>query len=140
MDELLLKIEVVLDRTYNVLGKNGEVTMILFHGECTGKYFTGTVQAGGVDTQIQEQGELKKLSARYILEGKDFNGLPCRIFIENNGIVSEKNDIMTYPVIYTDSPALQWMEEESLIGRVKGKGESLVEIHIYKERKNGCRN
>lgn len=62
------------------------VVMISFTGTATGKYFTGKVLPGGVDTQIiGKDKERHTLSARYILEGKDFNGDDCKIYIENNG-------------------------------------------------------
>lgn len=134
MKELLLTIDVLLDEVYEVNGKHGEVIMILFHGSCTGDYFEGTILSGGVDTQIQKQGKDKCLSARYMLEGKDYTGHPCRIYIENNGTVKGQEDITAYPVIYTDSESLQWIEGIPLVSTVEGKGDSRVEIRIYGER------
>src|SRR5690554_4516271 len=82
------------------------VVMISFAGTATGKYFTGKVLPGGVDTQIiGKDKERHTLSARYILEGKDFNGDDCKIYIENNGYaVKNPNNVLfrTYPKIITN--------------------------------------
>jgi hypothetical protein len=59
--------------------------MILFHGDADCDNFHGKVLPGGVDTQVQYQGEKRSLSARYILEGTDIDGCSCRIFVENEG-------------------------------------------------------
>lgn len=85
----VLRIDVVLDRIETVQGAGGEVTMILFHGNFNCELGSGKVLPGGVDTQTQRWGEDKFLSARYILEGKDQNQKPFRIFVENNGICKE---------------------------------------------------
>lgn len=72
------------------------------------------------------------LSARYMLEGEDFEGNKCRMFIENNGSNNEAGEMVTRPVIVTDSPALSWMEEAELVGSLSFE-EGLVVIHICKE-------
>lgn len=128
----VLRIDVVLDRIETVQGAGGEVTMILFHGNFSCELGSGKVLPGGVDTQTQRWGEDKSLSARYILEGKDQNQKPFRIFVENNGICKEGEVLKTCPVIYTDAEELQWMEQEKLSGIVEGNGENKVRIRIYK--------
>lgn len=66
------------------------VIMIPFTGSVTGKYFEGRVLSGGVDTQIIGKHGRHTLSARYMLEGKDYKGNSCKIFIENNGNIDNK--------------------------------------------------
>ena len=56
------------------------------------------------------------LSARYVLEGQDFTGQKCRIFIENQGCQGE----IYRPFIVTDSQALAGWEEEELWDTVEG--------------------
>lgn len=128
----LLRIDVILDQIERVQGTGGEVTMILFHGTFRCELGTGRVLPGGVDTQIQRRGENKSLSARYILEGRDKNQKPFRIFVENNGICMEGEELKTCPVIYTDAEELRWMEQEKLNGIVEGNGENKVQIRIYR--------
>ncbi|MDE6845397.1 MAG: DUF3237 domain-containing protein [Lachnospiraceae bacterium] len=128
----VLRIDVLLDQVVTVQGADGEVTMILFHGTFSCELGAGRVLPGGVDTQIQRQGENKSLSARYILEGKDEKQKPFRIFVENNGICTKGETLKTCPVIYTDAEELQWMEREKLSGIVEASGENKVQIRIYR--------
>lgn len=118
MQEILcLKIE--FDESLEVHGQNGRARMICFHGEAESRLFRGKVMPGGVDTQIRGIGEVNRVSARYILAGKDYTGEDCRIFIENNGVDPENGEsIQTQPRIITDSVALSWLENADLNGTV----------------------
>ena len=82
---LLLTIHVTLTGSFDVNNGTEAVVMLPFTGTAEGEFFTGKTVGSGVDTQKLENGSLKRLSARYMLEGKDFTGAECRIFIENNG-------------------------------------------------------
>ncbi len=132
----ILRIDVTLDEVEKVQGAGGEVTMICFHGAFTCDFGSGRILPGGVDTQIQKKSGDKMLSARYILEGKDAQGSPFRIFVENNGICKEGEPLLTHPVIYTDTEKLQWMEQAKLLGIVEGSGENKVRIKIYQEEEH----
>ena len=112
--------------------------MILFHGNCKSDIFQGEIIPGGVDTQIKKDGESKKISARYILKGRDYTGKECQVFIENNGVVDTEEQLQTKPVIYTDSEALKWLEKEKLIGYVCGESESHIRISIFRRNQDGC--
>lgn len=129
----LLQIDVTLDQVEKVQGAGGEVTMIRFHGVFVCGLGAGKVLPGGVDMQLHKKGIDKSLSARYILEGKDREGRPFRIFVENNGVCKEDGTITTKPIIYTDAVELQWMETEKLRGTVESLGENQVRIRINKE-------
>ena len=87
----------------------------MFGGFCNSPIFKGKIMEGGTDTQIIR--DVTYLSARYMLEGEDAVGNKCRLFIENNG-VDRGTMIKSEPVIYTDSPALKWLETARLRGRV----------------------
>lgn len=112
-----IKEEISLNNLYG-----DSVVMIQFTGSATGKYFTGKVLPGGIDTQIIEKhGDRHIISARYMLEGKDCTGENCKIFIENNGFaIKESNNILfrTYPKIITDSKALNFLNQDLLAGEV----------------------
>ena len=81
----VFQIHVILDQTLSVQGGKGSATMILFHGDLDTTFFKGEIQPGGVDTQRSGA-----ISARYIIEGKDADGTPTKIFIDNtqvNGVL-----------------------------------------------------
>ena len=115
----IMAIDVILDECLEVEGQGGKACMILFHGTCDCGLFHGRILPGGADTQKEKSGELRTLSARYILEGTDAEGNACRIFIENNGAVQKDGQITTKPLIYTDSKALAWLEQADLTGHVQ---------------------
>lgn len=125
----LLKIYIHIIETNRVESASGTVQMILFDGRCEGEYFHGKVLPGGVDTQKYINDQTPTLSARYIMEGQDCKGNPCRIFVENNA-VSGTEDGVTEPCIYTDSEELRWMEKAQLSGRLVVIGDEPV-ITIY---------
>lgn len=134
MKEEVLTIHVALTDTQTVLGGRGSACMIAFTGTAEGPQFRGRILPGGVDTQIERQGR-RTLSARYLLEGTDDAGNPCKVFIENNGtVLPEEPSICTTPTILTDSPRLQWLESATLSGTVEADGKDRVLIHIYAEK------
>lgn len=131
----VLRIHVLCTHTDFVRGGESTAAMVFFEGEADSPYFRGRVLPGGCDTQrITEN--LFQLSARYVLEGTDAEGRPCRIFVENNGEVREPpadGVTHTHPAVLTDSPALQWLERAKLSGTATGEGEDRVLIQIYAE-------
>ncbi len=127
----ILTIDVLLKEFNEVKGHKGEALMILFDGYCHSEIFDGVILNGGVDTQKQDAGSnLRTLSARYILQGKDFEGKECRIFIENNGM-SDGGRFATTPKILTDSEALKELEDTDLVGSISSTDEEgHIQIHI----------
>lgn len=91
---------------------NKKIQVIHFSGKARGDFFTGRVLEPGVDTQLVESNEMT-LSARYILEGYDYTGNACKIFIENEGTMSA-----LVPKIFTDSPSLAFLNQAQLISHV----------------------
>lgn len=102
-----------------------KIIMIPFDGEAGGEYFHGKTVGKSVDTQIV-RGENFSLSARYMLEGTDFNGEKCKVFIENNGVSMDK----CVPTIYTDSKVLSFLENTKLSSVVKGVENGVI-VKIY---------
>ncbi|MBO6140597.1 MAG: hypothetical protein J6O40_02290 [Ruminococcus sp.] len=108
-----------------VSGDDYSVNMIRFHARAEGEYFNGETVMDGVDTQIFMNGKFT-MSARYILEGTDFKGEKCKVFIENSG--STLSDLS--PAIITDSKALSFLQQ----GKLSAVGESIgdgVIIRIF---------
>lgn len=103
--------------------------MLCFSATAEGKYFNGRSLGTGVDTQRGKIGGSLSLSARYMLEGKDIDGLPCRIFIENNGSFEGGFE----PRIITDSAALSEFEDRPLKAKIKqADGGVVVSIYAFR--------
>lgn len=132
MTEEILTVHVALDECLVLEGTEHSVYMISFSGTADGPYFSGKILPYGVDTQKAVSGKKPVLSARYMLEGTDDTGHPCRIFIENNGMEDMDGVTRTVPAIVTDSRSLLWMENACLEGTVE-PAENGVEIHIFRK-------
>ena len=128
----VLRIHVRLTVRQQVQGKMGKAVMLGFTGTCESVVFNGKVLEGGIDTQIQLEGEPLHLSARYIMRGTDLSGRPCSIFIENNGMAAEDGRIRTTPRILTDSDALSYLETAELRGSVS-EGDQPGDVDIVIE-------
>lgn len=90
-------------------GENGEVLMIPFKGSVEGEIFQGVVEPCGVDTQVVNAAGVRHMSARYMLTGTDADGVPCHIYVENNGWFDGEVLTMpfrTVPTFHTDSARL----------------------------------
>ncbi len=131
MQKEVLTVDVNITGATEVKGDNAEVCMISFDGSATGPYFNGKILPGGIDTQKEFKGLGRQLSARYVLEGVDYKGNSCKIFIENNGRFDENGNIITEPLIITDSEELEFLTKKDLKGTVEGKASGGVLIHIY---------
>lgn len=128
--EEILRVYVKIEESFTVNGQKTNVNMLHFSGHAESKYFRGVILPHGIDLQRGEVGQPMNLSARYILEGKDYEGNKCRLFIENNGSNNEAGEMVTKPVIVTDSKALAWMEDAELTGSLSFE-EGLVVIHFF---------
>lgn len=113
--------------TDTVSGNGGKATMIHFGGRGECENFNGKVVADSVDTRLKYPGMVETLSARYILDGTDAKGNPCRVYVENNGI--DSNGMVTEPIIITDCPDYAWIEEAPLHGTVSW--ENGLTIHMW---------
>ncbi|WP_226666264.1 DUF3237 family protein [Metabacillus litoralis] len=134
--EEVLTVHVKIENTNKLNNNEGDtVIMISFKGHVTGKYFTGEILDGGVDTQIIGSfGDRHTLSARYMIEGKDDKGERCSIYIENNGHVNkQKTNILfrSYPKVITNSKSLAFLNEDILVAEGL-PAESGLDIKIYR--------
>jgi hypothetical protein len=121
----LLQIEVRCEEPLRLVGSKRDITMIPFTGEASGPYFKGHIIGPGVDTQKIGKNGTMCLSARYMLEGQDFGGTSCRIFIENQGVWGKG----FVPTVVTDSPLLADWETADLYAEVSGiPGGVLVKV------------
>jgi len=107
-DKLIMEVFVEFDgEICSLKTPTAEVTMIPFTGTVRGEIFNGRVLRGGTDTQRVNLSGVRHMSARYMLDGEDYTGAKCRIFVENNGWFEEmKMPFKTVPTFVTDSAAL----------------------------------
>lgn len=128
----LFTVRVRITDTYSLKSGSGEINMIVFDGTCDAPFFKGKILPGACDTQRYIHGAQGVLSARYMLKGTDSFGNDTKIFIENNASMGADGHWKTTPVIFTDNPALSWLESEPLRGEIEGT-ETGVRIHFYRE-------
>lgn len=126
-NEPILVIHVKCEEPYSVDGHRQKIVMIPFTGTAESPYFTGSIIGIGVDTQKIPHGGSMFLSARYMLQGKDYTGASCRIFIENQG--SDMNHCT--PLVVTDSEVLAELETLPLRATVL-PAEGGVTVRIYR--------
>ena len=127
--EPILTIRVSLEPSFKVRGSREQIVMIPFTGEAEGPLFRGRILPHGVDTQRLDLDGKGTLSARYMLEGTDADGTPCRIFIENQG----SWETGFHPYLVTDSPLLAPWETADLSATVTGiEGGVMVRIFCGK--------
>lgn len=121
----LMRIFVTIGESYALQGHTQRVQMIPFTGRVESPLFTGDILPGGVDTQTYAPGGSGCLSARYMLRGRDCDGVPCSLYIDNRAQVRPGAESVTHPRITTDSKALRWLENACLTGRICPKDDHL---------------
>ena len=108
-DKLIFEVLIDIDNQAVSLlkGPAGEAVMIPFTGTVQGELISGKVLPGGVDTQTVNQNGVRHMSARYMIDGVDSDGEPCRVYIENNGwFEAQSMPFKTIPTFMTDSKKL----------------------------------
>lgn len=119
----------------------GGVTIIPFTATVESPLFTGKTRPGACDVQVENPAGSRNMCAKYLFEGTDSEGNPCRLFVENNGYLAEvmRNDpyFHAYPKFMTDSPVLgEYLSQQRFRSEVQGRGWG-VEIRVYDVLKNG---
>lgn len=128
----ILRIKVTVDGCHALDAAPRAVRMLPFSGSCESPLFHGIILPGGVDTQMDFAPGQGSLSARYMLEGTDAEGKPCKLFIDNSAVTREGRETVTHPRIITDSPALKWLETAALTGTIES-GKDHLDIVIRSE-------
>lgn len=131
---LIIRVQTDPAHTVSLTGEIGTVKMIPFGGTVEGPLFSGIVEPCGVDTQITNQNEVRHMSARYMLTGKDNTGANCHIYIENNGWFTDGAKpipFKTVPTFITDSKALApYLHRNQFVGEGAREGDGLY-IRFY---------
>lgn len=131
----ILDIHIIFKDCAEVKTAEKTVRIISFAGKCETEFFRGEVLPGGVDVQVLGAAESKSsetvdcgkavdvsagcttlgtVSARYILEGVDASGTPCKVYVENEGVIDSQKGMLTAPKVLTDSEELKWLHEAEL--------------------------
>jgi len=103
------RIETYPDKVSSLQATNGAVRMIPFDGVVESELFTGKTLPGGIDVQVTNAAGIRHMCARYMFEGVDNTGTPCKLFVDNNGYFEpgrKTKPFFTCPTIMTDSVAL----------------------------------
>ena len=112
----------------------GRVKMIPFGGTVDCELFHGICEPFGVDTQITNQADVRHMSARYMLTGKDSAGSECHIYVENNAYFTNgetPRPFYSKPTFYTDSKLLApYLHRNQFIGEGKREEDGL-HIRFY---------
>lgn len=128
--KLVTEIDVICKEAAFVKGQLRDICMVPFEGNAHGGMFSGKVIGTGVDTQSFSKNGCCELSARYMLEGQDSSGNPCRVFVQNESLP----DGSLCPEIVTDSPLLAELESAQLFSVVIPAENSVtVRIYVYGE-------
>ena len=135
----VLRIKVYL--TDNIVTEGGadRAVMLPFTGACDSPLFKGKILPGAADTQRIGPDGRGTLSARYTLEGVDDQGMPCRLFIDNAAMLTNKGIGPTRPTIRTDSASLRWLETADLTGRIEHFADH-IEIVITAQDRPGVKH
>lgn len=126
-----MTVDVIIDGYFSVKSNDQTATLIGFTGKAYGDYFQGHILPYAVDTQTTKK-DGTRLSASYMLEGKDFLNQPCRVYISNVGYMASMK-----PQIITDSKALSYWNDLDLIAKIESSENGVV-VNIYcEEEENG---
>lgn len=126
MEQLLLTIDVKCLDGVTVEGHSQTVVLVPFTGKAKGDFFNGKIIGSAVDTQRYKKDGTNSLSARYMIEGVDFEGKKCKVFVENN--VSGES---WKPSIVTDSEVLKDWESSNLRSTVEDVDGGVI-VKIFK--------
>ncbi|MCI8722952.1 MAG: hypothetical protein HFH16_04415 [Ruminococcus sp.] len=136
MEKLIMKIQVFGEGTPSDLqSPYGCVTFVPFTAKVESELFTGETLPGAVDVQVETPDHVRNMCAKYMFQGKDFQGNDCKLYVENNGYLQPMNrqdpHFNAVPRFLTDSPALgAYLCRQRFRSEVQGMDWG-VEIRIF---------
>ena len=117
----------------------GHVKMIPFTGTVDCPLFKGVLEPCGVDTQVTNQNDVRHMSARYMLTGRDCDNEPCHIYVENNAWFTggeRPQPFRTVPTFITDSKRLApYLHRNQFVGE-GSRDERGLWIRFYEVEKS----
>ena len=136
-EKLIMTFNITIDRSVpfpSMESVNGAVTMIPFGGSVDSELFKGRVLPGATDVQVTNSAGVRHMLAQYMFEGVDCEGVPCKLFVKNDGFFMRgmnPSPFETTPTFMTDSKALAPYLHKA---RFRGEGhpsEAGVDIKIF---------
>jgi len=114
--------------------KSGSAVIIPFTGYVESELFSGRVLPGAADVQTVNATGVRHMCAKYMFEGTDSAGKPCKLFVENNGYFERGSTQVPFeatPTFLTDSEVLAPYLHTARF-RAEGHGSPVgVDIHIF---------
>lgn len=130
----ILEIKIKTQAPLHLKSENEAVEMIPFTGEARGEIFNGIVLPGGMDVQITNAVDVRHLSARYMLSGKDAEQTDTLIYVHNEAMIQNtgrKLPFYTIPHFITDNKKLaKYLCRNSFTGKIE-KIDGQLNIRIF---------
>ena len=141
MDQLIMTFKVSVDRSEMsaLEGPFGGAYFVPFQAEVKSRIFTGKTRPGACDVQTENLAKVRHMCDKYLFEGVDENGNPCKLFVQNDGWMNPANRedpfFQAVPTFITDSPALgEYLCQNRFRSEVASTGPSSLDIRIYDTR------
>lgn len=131
---MTFNIEIDRSLTTEMITQEGMVKFIPFGGSVQSDLFSGNVRPGAADVQVTNAAGIRHMQAKYIFEGKDGQGTPCHLFVENNGYFEPGNRPSPFhacPTMMSDS---DWLNNQISGNHFRAEGHRAaqgVDIKIF---------
>lgn len=114
--------------------ETGRAVIIPFDATVKSELFTGKTLPGAADVQVTNAAGIRHMCAKYMFEGVDYTGTPCKLFVCNDGFFepnSRPRPFHACPHFMTDSCTLaDYLHQE--IFRAEGiQEDDCLHIRIY---------
>ncbi len=130
MNDFFLDVRVNLTGAQEFSDEKQRICMVFFGGTFHSTYGDGEILPGGTDTQHFGQDGSGTLSARYMMRGKTEDGREFHFFVQNDAVVTQGEETVTTPQVFTDLTEAKWLESAKLTGTLQGAGEGQLVIRI----------
>ncbi|MGI6056834.1 MAG: hypothetical protein ACOYBD_07635 [Bilifractor sp.] len=141
MEKVIMTFKIHVNRSdmSSVEGPFGGAYFVPFRADVKSDLFTGKTRPGACDVQTENLGEVRHMCAKYLFEGTDQNGAPCKLFVENNGWMNPANKedpfFQAVPTFVTDSRVLgEYLCQNRFRSEVQSTGPESLDIRIIDTR------
>ncbi|MGN0273270.1 MAG: hypothetical protein ACI4DT_00595 [Chordicoccus sp.] len=141
MDKLIMTFKIFVNRDdmSAVEGPFGGAYFVPFHASVESDLFTGKTRPGACDVQTEDLAKSRHMCAKYLFEGTDMDGSPCRLYVQNDGWMNpaNRNDPFFHavPTFITDSKKLgSYLCQRRFRSEVCSTGPTSLDIRIYDTR------
>lgn len=121
--------------------ETGRVAIIPFDATVESDLFTGKTLPGAADVQVTNAAGIRHMCAKYMFEGVDYTGVPCKLFVCNEGFFepeSRPKPFHACPRFMTDSQALTDYLHRAIFRAEGESGDDGLHIRIYEVSKENA--